>query len=96
MARGAAVSALRMVTEVIGKEIETNLGKLGTTEDIYGRWHEGHPIKKLEQVGAIVLRPRKIESVYKVVYMSNEQSIVVDGRTTRINDILAYPLFIAE
>jgi hypothetical protein len=43
------VSALRLVVDVLATtKKEQNLTELGSTEDIFGRWHEGHPVEKLE------------------------------------------------
>jgi len=61
----------------------------------YGEPNSAHPIEKLQSIGSVVGTPRMIETVYKVAYMTNEQAYSVGGRTTRVNDILAYPLYIA-
>lgn len=95
----SGISALRLVVDVIAKMDhldEDELTALSGDEDLFGRWHDGHPVEKLERAGGISLRPRKIDTIYKIAYMSNEQSLTVNGRQTRTNDILAYPLYIAE
>jgi len=59
---------------------------------IYG----GHPIEKLIAAGGKPGRPRNIETVYKTAYMTNEQGYSNNGEIVRVNDILAYPLYISE
>ena len=34
--------------------------------------------------------------MYKIAYMTNEQAWVHNGEEARVNDILGYPLYIAE
>lgn len=95
----SGISALRMIAEVVAVAEPITFGELQTLrtkDDLYGRWHDGHPIEKLEQVGGVSGRPRKIETIYKIGYMNNEQSGSINGQPRRMNDILAYPLFIAE
>ena len=96
----SGLSALRMVVDVIAKTPRLDRGELRKVitsgDDVFGRWHDGHPIEKLERIGAIRQRARKIDTIYKIAYMTNEQSVTVNGKWTRINDILAYPLYIAE
>ncbi|MBB5083139.1 hypothetical protein [Nonomuraea endophytica] len=62
----------------------------------WGRDLSIHPIEKLSKVGGIAGRKRNIETVYKIVHMTNEQATLIDGEEVRLNDILAYPLYIAE
>ncbi|MFE7171480.1 hypothetical protein [Streptomyces sp. NPDC057616] len=57
---------------------------------------ERHPIEKLKSVGGMPGRPRRIETVYRIAYMSDEQCIPTDSGVLRVNDVLAYPLYIAE
>jgi hypothetical protein len=92
----SGISALRLVAEKIAVAENVDMRDLAGTEDVFGRWHEGHPIEKIKAIGAKVGRRRRIETVYKIGYMSDEQYIKVNGAEGRINDILAYPLYIAE
>ncbi|MER7128645.1 hypothetical protein [Streptosporangium saharense] len=62
----------------------------------WGRDLAMHPVEKLSKVGGIAGRKRAIETVYKIVQMTDEQASVVNGKEVRLNDILAYPLYIAE
>jgi hypothetical protein len=64
-----------------------------------GRFTTGdvrHPVEIMEALGGRSGRPRPISTVYKVVYMSDEQSFLRNGRGLRIHDIMAYPLFVAN
>lgn len=96
----SGISALRLVVEGIGQQMPLTreaIYRLAGGEDVYGRWFDATPLQKLQQAGGRVLRPRKIETVYKIVYMTNEQQVPGGDETYgRINDILAYPLYIAE
>jgi hypothetical protein len=42
------------------------------------------------------LRGRRVEIVYRIAEMTNEQATTIDGKEVRLNDILAYPLYIAD
>ena len=97
------ISALRMAIEIAptidefdyrfwsyGKEV------IPSPEHDPSLRHLGHPIKRLAQVGGIVNRPRKIETIYKIAYASDEHYLLINNDWRRIDDILAYPLFIAE
>ena len=55
-----------------------------------------HPMRKLERAGGVAGRPRKVDTVYKIALMTNERTYTVEGRPLRMNDIAAYPLFIAQ
>jgi hypothetical protein len=58
-----------------------------------GRGSNAHPVKKLEQLGARRSLPQKIETLYQIRAMSDEQGgwAVSEGRA---NDLLGYPLAI--
>lgn len=58
----SGISALRMLVEVVAKDANVDPEDLLSREDVFGRWHEGHPVEKLKRVGAIARRPRKIET----------------------------------
>jgi hypothetical protein len=96
----SGMSALRMVVDfIVGQE---PFGHRPTTEHIrsggddFGRFNPKHPIEKLAAVGGTPGRPRRIDTVYKIEYMTDEQSAPLSGKVVRVNDILAYPLYIAE
>jgi hypothetical protein len=95
----SGISALRLTVEfVAGRDQYTfdDLIAARREEDKFGRFVDANPIDKLRAAGGIVGRPRLIETVYKIAYMTNEQSYMADGQRVRVNDILAYPLYIAE
>jgi hypothetical protein len=95
----SGISALRVVVDVLQDGLvltSDGLFDVAGSEDKYGRWESEHPIEKLVSVGGVAGRPRRIDTIYKIAYMTDEQAYVVDGVHTRVNDILAYPLFIAD
>lgn len=61
-----------------------------------GRGNADHPIEKLQRIGAVVSDKRRITTLYRLRYMTNEQCVKVDGETRRFNDILGYPVYIAS
>jgi hypothetical protein len=104
----SGISALRMVANFmvggVDYRSESELHRvMQATRDLYempNGWgdecDERHPIEKLKAVGGMPGRCRRIETVYKIAYMSDEQCIPVGNGAMRVNDILAYPLYIAE
>ena len=60
----------------------------------YGRGRDLHPIDKLQEIGGITLDKRKIKSLYRIRYFTNEQKYKYDGQERRVNDLLGYPLYI--
>ena len=94
----SGISALRLLVDVIAGHdpgLRANLpGGLAT--DQYGRDNPAHPIDKLRRVGGMPLRPRCVEIVYRIAAMTNEQATTINGKELRLNDILAYPLYIAD
>lgn len=61
-----------------------------------GRNSSEHPVGKLEALGAMVGDDRKIECLYRTRYMTDEQCYLFDGEERRVNDLLGYPIYIAE
>ena len=61
----------------------------------FGRNSNKHPIEKLSQLGAFVSEERKLESLYYVRYITNEQTYSRDGSEVRVNDIVGYPIYIS-
>ncbi len=64
-------------------------------EPLPGEYAE-HPIAVLETLGGTALRPRRVETVYKVAYATNEGYLRVRDELRRFYEIMAYPLYIAE
>jgi hypothetical protein len=60
-----------------------------------GRENLAHPIEKLQRLGGMVGDLREIECLYRIRYMTNEQSYLINGKERRVNDLLAYPIYIA-
>ena len=93
----SGISALRLVTDVIGTRLTPHdLYELASGEDEYSNRVEADPIAKLKAAGGQVGLPRPISTIYKVSYMNDEQGIHLSEAFFRINDILAYPLYIAS
>lgn len=100
----SGISAIRIIAEVVAKR-RSNLFKdwvkqnfpSGGPDFHYSSYHIPgfhKPIDDLRKLGGIVKTPRRIETIYKIAYMTHEG--FADRRPVRIGDILAYPLFIAE
>ncbi len=62
----------------------------------FGRFSSKHPIAKLNKIGAISTGARKITSLYRKRYFTNEQCYSYKGKEVRVNDLLGYPVFIAS
>jgi hypothetical protein len=60
-----------------------------------GRDNADHPIDKLRPIGAVKGDTRRIQVLYRIRYMTNEQVYTREGKVHRVHDILGYPLFIA-
>lgn len=61
-----------------------------------GRSSLQHPVEKLQKLGAIVSPPRRIMSLYKIRYVTDEQAFIRDGVKYRTSDLLGYPVFVGE
>jgi hypothetical protein len=97
----SGISALRIVAEVLTDPrqhtmSDESLFRLGESPDRFGRWQKDHPVERLRGIGGVVGRTRIIDTVYKIEYMTDEQSYPYDGEQMRVSDILAYPLYVAE
>lgn len=94
----SGISALRLLVDVVAGHDPRVRDKFyeGITEDPYGRDNSAHPIDKLRRVGGVPMRPRNVEIVYRIGLMTDEQATTINGEQIRLNDILAYPLYIAD
>lgn len=90
----SGISAMRLLVEGILEDRDITM--IDRDRDTWGRDSHEHPIEKLQRADGLPLRERTIETVYRVAYMTNEQTWVHNGVETRVNDILGYPLYIAE
>jgi hypothetical protein len=61
----------------------------------FGRGSYDHPVNKLASIGAVVGDQRHITSLYIKRFITNEQCYTWNGERRRVNDLLAYPVFIA-
>ncbi len=95
----SGISSLRVVAQVLTDpriESTASLFDLSSSTDRFGRWQSDHPIERLREIGGVVGTPRRITTVYKIAYMTDEQSYPFRGQELRVSDILAYPLYIAD
>lgn len=84
-------SALRFVVNgITGRRLLDNSGPA-----LHGGDDPAHPIDALLALGAVRGEPRRIETLYRIRYMTSEQGYLHDGAQRRMHDILGYPLFIA-
>ncbi|MEH2501698.1 hypothetical protein V1290_000509 [Bradyrhizobium sp. AZCC 1578] len=60
-----------------------------------GRFSTKHPIEKLAELNATVHEARRLESLYYVRYITNEQTYLVKDREVRVNDVVGYPIYIS-
>jgi hypothetical protein len=84
-------SALQFVANVCGNK---PIFEIDGDEPL-GRGSRQHPIKKLERLGAFVSDERKLESLYYVRYITNEQVYSPNGIPLRVNDVVGYPIYIS-
>jgi hypothetical protein len=90
-------SALQALTNLWnGKDMLAKGETNGETFEPLGRGSLDHPIDKLRSRGAIVGDEREIPTLYMPRYMSDEQCYTFEGNVRRVNDLLAYPIFIAQ
>jgi hypothetical protein len=98
----SGISSLRIVAEVLTNprsytmSYDEAVRDLARSPDRFGRWQPDHPIERLREIGGVVGRSRIIDTIYKIAYMTDEQSYPYKGEELRVSDILAYPLYIAE
>ncbi|MBW4484762.1 MAG: hypothetical protein KME14_19675 [Tildeniella torsiva UHER 1998/13D] len=90
-------SALRMIVNAaIGSDLlDRSSSKVFNEFEPFGRGSYEHPIQKLERIGATISDRRKITTLYRKRYMTDEQCYTVNDNQRRVNDLLAYPIFIA-
>ena len=94
----SGISAVRIIKEVIIDSSVTDFEKwqrqyvLGGPDFGYRAYQNA--INEFTRIGGVASRPRRIETIYKIAYMSHQEGRT--GPATRIGDIFAYPLFIAE
>lgn len=95
----SGISSLRLVAEVLTESRELsieNMFDLRSSADRFGRWQSDHPVERLRGIGGVVGSPRRIECVYKIAYMTDEQAYPRGEEVLRVSDLLAYPLYIAD
>jgi hypothetical protein len=64
-------------------------------EEPFGRNSHKHPIEKLAELGAFVSEQRRLQSLYYVRYITNEQAYLSKGSEVRVNDVVGYPIYIS-
>jgi hypothetical protein len=83
-------SALRFIFDVISRNAVDHAG-----EEVLGRWDQRPMADKLLSIGAIPLANAKIECLYSIRYITDEQFHPAAPQDGRVHDILGYPVFIA-
>ena len=61
-----------------------------------GRDSADHPIDKLREFAPTIGDARRVQTLYRIRYMTNEQVYTFEGNEHRVHDILGYPVFIAS
>jgi hypothetical protein len=94
----SGISAVRIIKEVIFDSSVTDFEKwqrqYGGGGPDFGGGAYRNAIGEFIRMGGVASRPRQIETIYKIAYMSHQEGR--SGPASRIGDIFAYPLFIAE
>ncbi|MEZ7278476.1 hypothetical protein [Pseudoalteromonas sp. 68 DY56-GL68] len=90
----SGVSALQALSNIIDGRPFFEFSKC--KGEPLGRWSNKHPLDKLVDLGGEVSDERQLTSLYKKRYITDEQCYEYDGEKRRVNDLLAYPLWIKE
>jgi hypothetical protein len=90
-------SALQALVNLFeGREL-LNCGESNSeVAEPFGRSSYLHPLNKLKKYDVILGDEREITTLYRCRYMTNEQCYEFEGEKRRVNDLLAYPIFIAS
>lgn len=89
-------SALQAVVNYLqGRSLLATVSEINTGE-FFGRSNYAHPVDKLLSIGAIKSCTKRIISLYYKRYITDEQCFIFNGERSRVNDLLGYPLYIAE
>ncbi len=88
-------SALQaLANQALGR---SDILRCGSSTEQLGCGSCDHPVEKLScHLGAVVSEPRRIRSLYRQRYITDEQCYVHEGQQYRVHDLLGYPLYIAE
>ena len=89
-------SALQAIANVVeGRALLPDWPPTYHNREPLGRGSSEHPVQKLSRLlGAVELPHRRITTLYRKRYMTNEQVYEFGGKAYRVNDLLAYPLYI--
>lgn len=64
--------------------------------DAFDRYFSNlHPVQILKQLGASIFPPRKIRSLYRKRYITDEMIFKDDNGEHRSNDVVGYPVFVS-
>jgi hypothetical protein len=90
-------SALQAIANAISGGKLVSVPRMSDVREPLGRGTYLHPLKKLIQAGAVAVgTPKSILSLYRKRYITNEQCVEFRGTNYQTNDLLGYPVFIAE
>lgn len=88
-------SALQAIVNFLeGRSVLNTI--LHSGREKFGRNNLDHPIEKLISLGARRGSTKTITCLYQKRYITNEQCYLFNNREARVNDLLAYPIFISE
>lgn len=62
--------------------------------ELFGRDSNKHPIDKLLKLGCEVKYQKRITTLYKKRYITDEQCYIFNNKNIRVNDLMGYPIYI--
>lgn len=89
----SSYTAFQMLIDAMSGEFT---GRWYSKPTKYGFVNQEHPLVKLVKLGGTKTDTRKITSLYRKRYMSNDAHMLVNGVSYRLNDLVGYPIFIAN
>ena len=81
---------LSEVADVMGLNRETVLTKYEARRSFKS------PLATLQEIGGIPQDQRRIQTLYRKRYISDDQYVLIDGASRRYYDLFAYPIYIAS
>jgi hypothetical protein len=84
-------SALQAIANVVSGVPGMFLPLIG---EPLGRGSAEHPLDKLRILDVQVQPPRRIRSLYRIRYITDEQCFTLEDQEHRVNDLMGYPLYI--
>jgi|CZKJ01.1.fsa_nt_gi hypothetical protein len=88
-------SALQAIVNAAQGE-KVNAGPTCEEWEPFGRGSYDHPVRKLGSINGTAGDERWITALYTKRHVTNEQCYTWNGEKRRVNEVLGYPIFIAE